>query len=452
MHNFVPSERFGSWLLNLIGEALSALGLHHTIETQHIIYLVAVLAIALLLGRILQKIVETLARRVIAVRFPALFQEFNQERVFSRSARVIPPLVLLSLIPFAFVKDTRVTNAIIDITVVWSLVTAVIAINAFLGFVWIHFNTHRNTKGLPLKGLLGLARGSMWVIAAILTISLFVGKSPIALLTGLGAFAAVLMLVFKDSILGVVAGVQLSQNDMLRVGDWISVPGTDANGIVIDVSLMVVKVRNWNNTVSMIPPFSLVSSHFVNWRYMKDSGSRQIEMSVYIDINTVRPLSDDELHEIQNKLPLLSDFINVKLQQRAEGKTANVLNKEAGANGTIDTNLGLLRAYLYLYVRQHPYVYTDRMTMIRILQPTPTGFPMQVFAYLTTSDWADYEGIQADIFEHIAAIAPTFSLSLYEEPSGRSVYNIGQNPQQGAPYYGNSPVHTAMPNPSTNHF
>lgn len=436
IHPQLSSQHFATWLMDIITDVLHALGLQASDGAMRWIYLLVIVAIAFLSGWLIQRLILVVVNKIIDVRFGGVSQSLKESRLLQRCGQLMPAIVLFSLIPFAFDTDHPDTHVILLVTVIYTIVTGVIAFNALLTFVWIRYNTRLNDKNLPLKGIVDIAKGAMWVVAVIVIVALIVHKSPWALLTGLGAFAAVLLLIFKDSILGLVAGVQLSVNDMLRVGDWISVPGTDANGIVQDVSLVVVKVKNWNNTVSMLPPYSLVSSHFVNWRYMKAGGSRQIETSVIVDVATVRPLSDQEMQDIATRLPLLKNFLTVKIQQRDAGHTANVFNKDAGADGTIDTNLGLLRAYLNLYLPRHPYIMADRLCMVRLLQPTGEGYPLQVFCYTSTSDWKAYEAIQADIFEHVAAVAPVFGLSLYTAPTARSIYNISPSTPQPAPYNG----------------
>lgn len=452
MTRLIPSERFATGLLDIVERVVGVFGVDGKANTdlRTTLYILLVIGIAFAAGCLVRWGCLGIVKRLLNKHFQTLWQELSDNYVLRNIGRMIPPLVMFTLIPFAFNSDHRGTHVIVLITAIYIILTSVMAINSILSFVWSHYNTYLNNKNLPLRGILDISRGAVWIMAVVVIVALIVNKSPLALLTGLGAFAAVLLLVFKNSILGLVSGIEMADNDMLRVGDWISIPGTDVNGIVMDVSLVVVKVRNWNNTVAMVPSGELISKTFINWRYMKDTGNRQIEMSVPIDASTVRPLSDDELHQLQQRLPLLKDFIDVKMRQRAAGKTANVFNPEAGVNGTIDTNLGLLRAYMLLYLGQHPYLYTDRMLMVRVMQPTATGIPLQIFAYVTTSVWPDYEAVLSDVFEHVIAVAPEFGLSVFQMASERSVYNVGRTPQADTPYGGGSPIYTPTPIPDTN--
>lgn len=447
---WIPTHDFAKWLLGIIDRLLTWIGLDANGIIGEILYTIIVSALAIFVGWLIRKGVVWLTRKIMKMRYRRLAEMLEHQHVISRCGQLIPPIVFLALIPFAFDASDSTMTLIRDIVFIYFAIMVAMALNSILGFIWESYDQRNNTKNLPLKGILDVARIIVWVITTIVIISLLVGKSPGALLTGLGAFAAVLMLIFKDSILGLVAGVQLSENDMLRVGDWISVPDTVANGIVIDVSLDVVKIRNWDNTVVMMPPYHLVSTSFVNWRCMTDTGSRHMDTTVCIDTNTVQPCTDDMLAKVKSALPLMTEFIDIKLRQRAEGKTANVFNHEAGVDGTIDTNLGLLRAYLYLYMKSHPYIDLANTLLISIKAPTPQGYPLDIYCYMSTADWNAFEAIKADILEHVAAIAPTFGLSIYEQPSSRDMADLGVTPRRWNPYYGNGPFHTPTPIPDTN--
>ena len=238
--------------------------------------------------------------------------------------------------------------------------------------------------------------------------------------SGLGAFAAVLMLVFKDSILGLVAGLQLSQNDMLRVGDWIVVPSTIANGIVIDVSLTAVKVQNWDNTIVTLPPYTLISGSFQNWRGMSDSGVRQIARSILIDIYSVTQTTPDFIKKMVTQFPQLKAYVD-KVQTAGHPIFDPGL---ATVNGTVDTNLGLYRAYLCEWLLGHPSISSSRQILVRLMAPTDNGIPLQIWCFTSTTAWTAYEAIQSALFEHIAVTAPVFGLQIYNDTSGADVLTI----------------------------
>ena len=307
-----------------------------------------------------------------------------------------------------------------------------IALTTFVTAVYKNFDVVRNKKNMPLRGIAQLIKGAIWILTAIIIISIIVNRSPVTLIAGLSAFAAVLMLVFKDSILGVVAGVQLSDNDMLREGDWIKVDGTTANGTVKEVSLVSVKVLNWDNTITTLPPYSLITGSFQNYRNMKDVDRRRIMRTYNIDADSIR-FADEEIFESVGNLPGMKEFIATKISQRDAGKTENIINSAGLVNGTIETNLGLLRAYLGMYLNNHPYIDEKCTCFVNVLEQTPNGIPLQVYCFTATSDWINYECIQSEIFEHIAAVLPYFKLYTFENPSGRDSVNEGYLEAGGSP-------------------
>lgn len=337
-----------------------------------------------------------------------------------KCSHIIPPLVLLALLPFAFTTDSLFKDIVFKALLIYTVIVICMAACRVVHFTWMRFDKKRNTKNLPLKGIMGTVVGVLWVIAVIICVSILVDKSPVALLTGLGAFAAVLMLVFKDSILGLVAGLQLSENDMLHVGDWIVVPSTIANGIVIDVNLTSVKVQNFDNTIITLPPYSLISSSFQNWRGMVDSGCRQIARSVIFDSDTIVPTTPEMIADICTKFPIIKAYVN-KVQ--TEGKPIYDPGLTV-VNGSLETNLGLFRAYMCQWLINNPAISNDQQILVRVMVPTGEGIPLQLWCYTATTKWTAYEAIQSSVFEHIIAVAPVFGLRLYNNPSGTDVTQI----------------------------
>ncbi len=305
----IPSHDFAVWLLGIVDKVLDFLGLSHDKTVEEIIYTAVILGVSILIGVIVKNIALFVVKKLVALRHGEVSRELLAQKMFSRCAHFIPPLVFLCLIPFAFTSDHHLLTWILRIAGVYLLITIAVAICAVFEFAWNHFNDHDNHKNLPLKGILNIGRGIVWIVVSIIAVSILIDKSPMTLLAGLGAFAAALMLIFKDSILGFVAGIQLSNNDMLRVGDWIVVPSTIANGIVVDVTLTVVKVRNWDNTIVMLPPYTLVSTSFQNWRGMQDSGYRLFNRSIYIDQATIQPATDQMLDQVVKTYPLMEEFV-----------------------------------------------------------------------------------------------------------------------------------------------
>ena len=315
------------------------------------IYAALVFAISFGIGIVVQCIVVAAARYVGKHWHAELYGRMNEEHIFTKSARIIPAIIFLILIQFTLSEKASLASWMTRFTWIYIGFVVTDSLCHVANVIWMHVNSRANKRHLPLNGILQLVKGLLWIICVIVTIGILVNKSPTSLLAGLGAFAAVLMLVFKDSILGVVAGVQLSENDSLHEGDWIAVG--DANGTVIEVSLTAVKVLNWDKTVSTLPPYSLISSGFRNYRNMSQSNTRRIQRSYMVDADSVVECDDEMLEEF-SKLPYMKDWIAKKIEQRNQGKVQDAANPEGLVDGSIDTNLGVFRAYLKMYLDANP--------------------------------------------------------------------------------------------------
>lgn len=421
-NSIVPTHRLATFILNFIDGILDRCGLEKDKGVEEIIYIVVIIGVAWLIGIILEKIILFLAHHFIRLRKmnDTLVPLFK--RTLTRCAYIIPPVVFLCLIPFAFQTDHNTLKWILRIVVVYTLFTLGMGLTAVLEFAWARFELRDNQDKHPLKGVLNICRGLVWIIIVIISVSVLIDRSPMSLLAGLGAFAAALMLIFKDSILGFVAGIQLSQNDMLRVGDWIVVPSTIANGIVIDVTLSVVKVQNWDNTIVMLPPYTLISTSFQNYRGMFDAGSRLINQSVYIDHSTVLPATPEMLSRLSAEFPELGQYIKQRQEAEARGE-GNEYNQQDKPNGTIATNLGLFRAYCCQYLLGHPKVDKAMSIIVMVQPPTSYGVNLNFYFYSLITSWIPYEGVQSEIFEHIVATAPRFGLTVYNAPD-RNAFTI----------------------------
>ena len=412
--SFVLSQ----WTMNVVDWILHLFGLEHNQTLVTTLYAIVVLGIALIVGWIVQwallKVLRAIARRWNS----AVYQDLSSVQFFHKCCRVVPPLVFLALIKFTLSNRNALSAFLTKLTLVYLMIVVACALSALIFAVWMHIDAKANKRHLPLRGLAQLVKGIVWILTIIICVAILVDKSPGSLLAGLGAFAAVLMLIFKDSILGVVAGVQLSENDSLHVGDWIKVNGTDANGTVQEVSLTSVKVLNWDKTVTTVPPYSLISGSFTNYRTMQLSHTRQICRCFFIDADSILPASPEMLQNVA-KIPLMSDWIATKIKQRDAGKTCDVDNPAGLVNGTIDTNLGMFRAYLKMWLDQNPLISHDDDCFVTCLQQTATGMPIQIYCFTATSAWFAYEAIQDMVFEHLAAMLHEFQLYAFENPSGR---------------------------------
>lgn len=424
----IPSNQVAGWLLVHIHRLLDFLGLEKDHTAEEIIYTAIIVCIALFLGWLIRTIILLGVRKFVMLRHNTLGKELVQHKVLIHCSHIIPPLVILSLLPFAFTEDSLLRTIIFRALLVYTTLVICLAISSVTSFIWLRFDETRNSKNLPIKGVIDTIIGILWFIAIIVCVSIVVDKSPVKLLTGLGAFAAVLMLVFKDSILGLVAGLQLSQNDMLRVGDWIVVPSTLANGIVTDVSLTAVKVQNFDNTIVTLPPYTLISSSFQNWRGMADSGCRRIARSVIIDSDTIVEATPDLIETVSSKFPIIKNYLaHIKELGRPDYNPGLAV-----VNGTDSTNLGLFRIYMCQWLINNPAISNDSQILVRIMDPNGEGIPLQIYCFTTTTKWTAYEAIQSAVIEHVAVTAQQFGLRLFNDPSGTDVTTVrltGQFPQ-----------------------
>lgn len=332
-------------------------------------------------------------------------------------ATVAPLLVIsngIALVPglpdIAITLIANVTQAVIVLSIAMGIVKALTYMNEV-------YERRPQSKNRPIKGFVQVVKILVLCGAAVILISILIDESPFLLLSGLGAITAVLLLVFKDTILSLVASVQLTTNDMLRVGDWIEMPGMNADGDVIDISLHTVKVQNFDKTITTIPTHRLVSDSFRNWRGMSESGGRRIKRSLLIDQNSVRFLTDDEVVDLK-KFNILKDYLANARDELARWNETKLGKDDAPVNARRLTNIGTLRAYIAAYIKWHPRISPNFTLLVRQLPPGPQGLPIEIYCFTDTTDWNTYESIQSDIFDHLIAIVPEFQLSLFQEPSG----------------------------------
>lgn len=407
------------FIMGIVDWILGVFGLDNNDTLVTFLYAAVVFVVAVFVGRIVQWVILKLVKAIAKRWDSGIYVALTSQRFFHKLCRVIPPLVFLALIEFTLSNHNSLSSLLTKLTCVYIVVVITVSVSALIMAIWVRVDERANKKKLPLSGLAQLAKGIVWIIAVIVIIALIVDKSPLRLLTGLGAFSAVIMLIFKNNILSLVAGVQLSENDSLHVGDWIKVDGTNANGTVQEVSLVSVKVRNWDKTTTMLPPYSLISSGFTNYRTMQESGTRRICRSFMIDADSVLPATPGMLEQIRREVPMMDKFISIKLEQRAAGMVADVNNPAGLVNGTIDTNLGLFRAYMKMWLDANPDISHDSDCFVSTLPQTPTGIPLQIYCFTATSAWFPYEAIQDTVFEHLAAMLRFFQLYTFENPSGR---------------------------------
>ena len=317
-----------------------------------------------------------------------------KRKVVHHLVHTIPGILVYALLPLAFIRGKGLLLLSQKICAVYIVFALLLAINGFILVFLDMYNMRQVNKNRPIKGFMQVLQVLLFFIGGIVIIAILIGKSPASLFAGLGASAAILMLVFKDTILGFVAGIQLSANDMLRPGDWITVPGSNANGIVQEITLNTVKIQNFDNTISTIPPYTLVSASFQNWRGMVESGGRRVMKSIFLDLNTIKFCTPDMLNTFRKEIPLLADY------KPDEGVTP--------------TNSQMFRVYVEKYLTSLPVVNTDLDLIISQLQSTEYGVPIQVYFFSRNKIWKEYERIQSDIFDHFFAMIPKFELKVYQ--------------------------------------
>ena len=410
-------EQLVNWLVR------QGLGLGVAIFTARVIAVALMIAAAvvanLIARRFLLRGIKHLVERTKTVWDDMLMKR----RVFNRLSHLAPALVIYALAGFVGQdpSDTTATTTL-KVTlqraaIVYMAVVGLLVLDALLNALVDIYRTFEHAHKRPIRGFVQAAKIVLYAVVGIIVVSAIMGKSPSLLLGGLGAMTAVLMLIFKDSILGLVAGIQLSTNEMLHVGDWIEMPKYGADGDVIDISLTTVKVQNWDKTITTIPTYALISDYFKNWRGMSESGGRRIKRSINIDVTSVRFCTREMLDKFK-RFKCIRDYVEQKLEEVNQHNTAEGIDEADLVNGRHLTNIGTFRAYVAAYLRGHPKVHQGMTFLVRHLQPTPEGLPIQIYVFSSDQAWANYEAIQADIFDHILAVVPEFELRVFQNPTG----------------------------------
>ena len=383
-----------------------------------------IVAIAFVSDFVCRQLLLRVVKRIVA-RTKATWDDILfEDRVLRRLCHIVPPVLIYFLLPLAFPPESGMVAFVLKLLLIYVIAVVLRFVNAFLKALHDVADQKEELQGKPLKGLMQTGQVIAFFVCIILIISILIDKSPARLLAGLGASAAILMLVFKDSIMGLVSGIQLTANDMLHVGDWISMSKYGVNGRVTEVTLNTVKVRNWDNTIVTVPPYLLISDSFQNWRPMQDSGGRRVMRSVNIDMNSVRFCTPEMLDRFR-KIRLLKDYIDETERLIAESnEQAGVENDPEPVNGLHQTNLGVFRAYLERYLRSLAGINQEMMLMVRQLQPTEKGLPVELYFFSKVTEWTVYEKVQADVFDHVLAVIPEFGLRVFQNPAGSDVRDL----------------------------
>ncbi len=380
----------------------------------NIILIVGIALLSILANYIAKKVVLTIITRIIQNNRYEWDNIFLEHKVFRKLSHFVPAIIIY------YFSSTFPAYQSLIVTGVWSymIIVGTLVISSFLNAVNDIYRTYEISKVRPIRGYIQVVKIIVFVISGILLIANLIGESPLILLSGIGALSAVTMLVFKDSLLGLVAGVQLSSNDMVRVGDWIEMPKYGADGDIIDISLNTVKVQNWDKTIVTLPSYALISDSFKNWRGMQNAGGRRIKRSVFIDTSSITFCSEEWIEKFKN-IHYLSEYILDKVRE-IEAYNAD-LDTSNRVNGRALTNIGVFRMYIQHYLQQHPKIHKDMTIMVRQLAPGENGLPIEIYAFTNDIAWSVYEGIQSDIFDHILAVVPEFGLRVFQKPSGHDL-------------------------------
>lgn len=343
-----------------------------------------------------------------------------EHKVFQRMAFLVPGILIYQTIPVTLDEFTGFIPVALKLTNLYIIVIFLLIINSFLDSVYDMYQKSEFALYHPIKGYIQIGKIIVYVIVFLLILSILFNQSPLYMLTGLGAFSAVLLLIFKDPILGFVGGIQLSANDMVRQGDWISMPKYGADGTVLEISLTTVKVQNFDNTISTLPTYSLVSESFQNYRGMKESGVRRMKRSISIDMSSVKFCTQEMLNRFR-KINILQEYIDRTEAELENYNQENNIDNTVFVNGRRQTNIGVFRAYLEEYLAHHPQVDNSSDLLVRQLQPNSSGIPIEIYAFTLETAFIRYEKVQSDIFDHILAIVPQFELRVFQSPTGEDL-------------------------------
>lgn len=411
---------------------LESLGLANT-EAAYVLIAIGIIALAaLLIHLILHSVVlkfigdSTKASGNIWVK--ALFGH----KLFTRIALTLQGVILFSLARIWFEPDSAILLAIEVLTHLWVTLFALLSLFSLLDAAHVILRATGSAGRLPMRGIFQSIKLLSSVVAVIVAIALLIGKSPVILFSGLGAMTAILLLIFKDPILGLVAGIQLSANDMLAVGDWLEMPKYGADGDVMDISLTTVKVRNWDKTITSIPSYALISDSFKNWRNIENVRGRRIKRAIHIDATSVRFVDEEDLARLRGS-QLLTDYIESKMAEIERDNKAQGVDPVSPVNGRRLTNLGIFRAYLTAYLGASKNINHELTFMVRQLATGSDGIPLELYGFANDTSWVPYENIQSDIFDHVFAVIPEFGLRLHQTPTGHDIQQLGNSLKAAQP-------------------
>ena len=406
----MPLEQVQGWF-----EA-QGLDAQMSLYAAEIVEILIVAALAFIANLIAKKVILRLVTQVSRKTKTDWDDIFVRQKVFQRLSHIAPAVVIYTMAPVVFQTGSLVAVSRIA-SQVYMLVVGFLVIDAALTGVNEIYQQFEVSKRIPIRGYLQVVKLIFSLAALIISVSLIINKSPLLLLSGLGAMTAVLLLIFKDTILGLVAGIQLVAHDMVRPGDWIEMPSQGIDGDVEDITLNVVKIRNFDKTVATVPTYKLISESFKNWRGMSESGGRRIKRSILLDINSIR-FCNPELFAELRKIDSLKGYLDERQSEIDNENGERGVDASSPANGRRLTNVGLFREYVLAYLRDRKDIHPEMTFLVRQLAPGPQGLPLEIYVFSSDQRWVHYEAIQADIFDHLYAVLPLFELRAFQQPTG----------------------------------
>lgn len=408
-------ENFDAWLKGILNSF--NISEEAGLIISEIIYLIILLALVTILYFILRIIIVKALKRLAQKTKNKWDNAVVESKSVEKFLKIVPAVIV-----YSFLYLMPIISTFLDIVLtIYIAFMAVSAISVFLDAINAHYD--KNFVGLkkkPIKGFMTVIKFILFSAALIIVLAKLMGQTPVYILSGLGALSAITLLIFKDSILGMVAGFQMSANDLVRIGDWIEMPKYGADGDVIDISLTFVKVRNWDNTITTIPAYALVSDSFKNWRGMFASGGRRIKRSINIDATTVKFCTETMLTDLK-KIAFLNEYLSSRQKEIEEHNKLNKIDTSTPVNGRRLTNIGVFRRYVTEYLKNHPKIHKDMIIMVRQLNSGKDGIPLEIYAFTNDTRWVIFEEIMSDIFDHLFAVITYFDLKVFQEPSGNDI-------------------------------
>tara|TARA_X000001036_G_scaffold418296_1_gene437026 strand:+ start:295 stop:1488 length:1194 start_codon:yes stop_codon:yes gene_type:complete len=390
-------------------------------DYQHLIditlHIGALLLTAWVANFVAKKIMLRMIRKIADRSKSTWDNDLVEKKVFDRLSHVAPALIIYALAPSFIKENDAVVTVLTKFSYAYIALIGAAVVDALLSFVVLRAKKTPALADKPVNSWVQVVKIMVWLFAVIVIIATLLDKSPWALLGGLGALTAVLMLVFKDSIMGLVASIQISALNLVRVGDWVEIPKYGADGDVTEISLNTIRVQNWDKTISSVPTYALISDGFKNWRGMSESGGRRIKRSVRIDLNSIGFLNDSAFDKL-TKVQALAPYLKQRKQEIAEWNASQDIDNASHVNGRRLTNVGTFRAYLESWLAANPSINKDMTFLVRQLSSDEFGLPIEIYIFSSEQRWAQYEGIMADIFDHVFAVLPEFNLRAYQRPSG----------------------------------